>query len=187
MLAEIRDKIRALIADMSHAQSEFFDYTTSPIFTLSCENASSINTVLINGNPLASGETYDFDETTKKVTLTADLNSGDIIEINYNYTKYSEAELTEYIKASLVWISIFSECHDDFEIEEIEIYPTPTNKDEDLIALIASILIKPDYNSYKLPNLTVSYPRTMTKEQRIELLISRYNVGIGQMTVLELD
>lgn len=187
MLAEIKDKIRALISDLSSVQSEVFTYTNSPIFTLTCENASSVNTVLVNGNALSSGETYDFDVNTKKVTLTATLNSGDLIEINYNYTKYSDAELTEYIKASLVWISIFAECCDDFEIESDEIYPTPSNKDEDLIALVASILIQPDYNSYKLPNLTVSYPRTMSKEVRIETLISRYNRGIGQMENIEID
>jgi hypothetical protein len=189
MIAEIKEKIRALITDLATCQSEFFEYENSPIFTLCGTNINSIQKVLINGNELASGETYDFDSATNKITITATLNSGDQIEIAYCYQKYSDTEILEYIRASLVWLSIFSFCSDeDFELEEDnEIYPTPSNKEQDLIALISSILIKPDYESYKLPNLTVSYPRSMTKEERIEKLIIKFKRGLGIVDTIEFE
>lgn len=186
MLSIIRQKIRALIEDFGISKTEPFDYTGSDIFNI-CGKVSSITSVSVNGVELGSGE-YSFDSTTNELTITASLNSGDIILVKYNALKYTDAELDEYIRASLVWISYYSFCaEDDFELENDDIYPTPTNKEEDLIALISSILIKPDYSSYRLPTLTVNYPRTMAKEDRIEKLISLFKRGLGANDVLEWD
>lgn len=186
MLTEIRDKVRALINDIGESQTESFTYSTSNIFELCGNNVTAVTQVLINGQPLASGETYDLDDGV--VTLTATLTAGDVVTITYTAYKYSDTELKEYIKASLVWISIFDDCScEDFEIEDDEIYPTPTNKHEDLIALISSIIIKPDYSQYKLPNLTVTYPKTVSKEERIEMIITRFRRGIGAMDTIEWD
>ncbi|MHA1787849.1 MAG: hypothetical protein ACTSXT_01350 [Candidatus Helarchaeota archaeon] len=184
MLNTLRTKIRALINDISKNDYETFEYSTSTTFKIAQENIT-INSVLLNEVELGSGE-YSFSSDTNKITITADLDSGDNeIEVNYTYYKYSDTELTEYIRASLVWISIFSFCSTDFEIEGNEIYPTPDNKMLDLISLVASILIKPNYNEYRLPNLVVKYPKTMPKEQRIEKLVRRFNSGIGSMDLLE--
>lgn len=180
MLVEIRGKIRALVGDLGSSKPEIFDFTTSNIFTLGCNNVTSIDSVKINGNALVSGETYDFDSATNELTLIATLTSGDQIEIKYTSNKYSDTELDKFIEAGLVYISIFADnTDDDFEIENDEIYPTPDNKEEDLISLISSILIKPDYSSYKLPNVTVTYPRNMSKEERITQLVVRFYRGNG--------
>lgn len=180
MLNEIRGKIRALVGDLGINQPEVFEYTTSNIFTICGNNITSINSVKKNGNDLASGETYDFNSTTNELTLTASLTSGDKIEVNYSSTKYSDTELNGYIEAGLVYISMFADDPDnDFELEDDEIYPTPDNKEEDLISLVASILIKPDYTTYSLPNLTVKYPGNMTKEERIVEMVTRFYKGIG--------
>lgn len=186
MLAEIREKVRALVNDIGESQIESFTYTTSNIFKLCGNNVTAVTQVLVGGNALASGESYTLNG--NEVTVDASLTAGDEVEITYTAYKYSDSELTEYVKASLVWISIFDDTSDeDFEIEDDEIYPTPTNKQEDLIALITSILIKPDYSKYQLPNLTVVYPRTMSKEERIELIITRFRRGIGALDVIEWD
>ena len=186
MLTKIRTKISSLVEDLDKTDFEVFIYTTSSIFTLAEENISNITKVLKNGVELGSGQ-YSYDSTTNKITIIASLTADDKIEVNYTYTKYSDTELDGYIRAALVWISVYSTSDQDFELETTTIEPTPTNREMDLIALVSSILIKPDYSEYRLPNLTVRYPRTMTKEKKIEMLIQKFNMGIGVSDVLEWD
>ena len=187
MLTKVRTKIRALVEDLSKKDFEVFEYTTSSIFTLLEPNISSITGVLKNGSALGSGQ-YSYDSITNKMEILVSLTQGDLIEVDFDFYKYSDTELTEYVRASLVWISVFShESETDYEIENDEIYPTPSNKTLDLISLIGAILIKPDWSSYSLPNMTVKYPRTMPKEDRIEKLIMRFNSGIGVSDILTFD
>ncbi len=186
MITAIREKIKALVEDIPKTDFETFEYTTSAIFTLQEENINTITKILKNGVELGSGD-YSYDATTNKIEITVSLISKDIIEVDYTYNKYSDTELNGYITSALVWISVFSTCSQDFELETNTIEPTPSNREIDLICLIASILIKPDYSEYRLPNLTVKYPRTMTKEKKIELLITKFNSGIGTVGILEWD
>jgi hypothetical protein len=187
MLDSIKTKIRALIEDWTKSDFETFEYSSGDqIFTLSESNIVTIAQVLKNGVTLGSGE-YSYDSTTNKITIVTSLSSGDIIEVDYTYYKYSTTELTEYIRGALVWISIKAYCATDYELEDGEIYPTPDNKTTDLIALVASILIKPDWTEYRLPNLTVVYERRIPKDQKIERLITRFNAGIGVTDILEFD
>ena len=183
MLDKIIEKIRALCEDFSNSGFEVFEYKTVNIFTIAQLNIT-ITEVLLNGNIT---EDYTFDSATNKITITASgLSTEDKIEVDYTFNKYSDSELKEWIKAALVWISIYSYNEGDYEIEANGIYPTPTNETEDLISLISSILIKPDYSEYRLPNLTVKYLKKMTKEERIEKLITRFNRGLGATGLIEL-
>lgn len=187
MLTEIRTKIKALIEDNLKSDVEAFTYSSGDqIFILAEENISSVTKVEKNGVELGSGD-YSFDSTDNELEVTASLSSGDIVTVKYTYTKYSSTELDAYITSALVWISVFSTCEQDFEKEDTDIVPTPSSREMDLIALISSILVNPSWNEYRLPNLTVKYPRTMTKEKRIEVLIEKFNSGIGVLDVLEWD
>jgi len=182
MLNTIRRKVRALIEDFANIKKDFetFEYTTSKIFTLSEPNISSIEKVLRNGTELGSGE-YIYDSTTNKIKIIVSLTQGDIIEVDYIFSKYSDTELNEYIRASLPWISIknnYDKCF-ELETESNGIYPTPSNRESDLIAIITSIIIKPNYSIYRLPNLTVRYPKNMSKEEKIQRIISKFASGIG--------
>jgi len=184
MLSKIKTKIKALVGDFAKNDFEMFTYENDSYFFLTESNINSITRVEKNGNELGSGE-YSFDSDTNKISISVSLTDGDDITVYYNYNKYSDSELLEYIRAALVWISIFSYCSTDYELEDDEIEPTPDNKTTDLISLIASILVKPDYSEYSLPNITVRFPRTMTKEERIQKLISRFNRSIGINDVIE--
>lgn len=186
MLFNIKTKIRSLIPDIAKSDSETFTYNTSAIFTLQESNIIDVSQVDKNGVALSSGE-WSHDLTLSQVTVTESLMSNDIITVYYTFYKYSDTELTEYIRASIVWISYFGYNETDYELETTYISPTPDNKILDLIALIASILIKPDYSEYRLPNLTVKYPRTMCKEDRIEKLVSKFQYGLGVSDVLEFN
>lgn len=189
MLATIRNKIRALIEDLSKSGFEVFTKTSANIFTIAQENIT-LTKVLINGVETSD---YTFDINTNKIEITASgFAEGDIVETDYSYYKYSDTELDEFIRASLVWISVYSDDDKDYELEaessgEEVISPTPNNRTTDLIALISSILIKPDYTSYKLPNVTVIYNGKMPKEDRIEKLIGKFNMGLGVNDIIEFD
>ena len=187
LITELRLKTRALSEDLSKKQTETFAYTSGDkVFTLQEENANSITSITKNGVALESG-TYSFDTDTNELTISATLASGDVIVVKYVYYKYSDSEIDEYIRASLTWISIYSHCDTDFEFELEDIFPTPSSTEEDLISIISSILIRPNYSEYKLPNLTVKYPRTMDKETKIQRLVEKFYIGLGINGILEFD
>ena len=180
----IRAKIRALVEDFGESGFELYAYENSNIFTLAESNISAITKVLRNGAELGTGE-YAYDSTTNKITITLSsgnsFSSGDKVEIDFTYNKYSDSELIKYIIGAIAWMSIFSYGEDDYEVdtEDDSIHPNPSNKTEDLIAIIASILIRPNYSEYRLPNRTVRYPRTMDKEEKIQKIVSRFQMGLG--------
>lgn len=191
MLLEIRTKIRALVSDLTKPDFQVFTYGNSNIFPLSEPNASEVTSVLRNGLSLGSGESYTFDAETKEVTISGvSFSVNDIVQIKFNFTKFSDAELNEFIRASLSWLNIFQtrDDNDDYEIEaeNNEIYPEITKQESDLVALIASILICPDFTSYRLPNVSITYPDRMPKEERIARLITRFNHGIGVGDVIQI-
>ena len=186
MIDKILGKIRALIEDLNKSDTESFTYTNSSVFTLAEENVANIVKVTKNEHELLSGE-YSYYSVTNELTITTSLSDGDIIIVKYSFYKYSESELKEFIRASLIWISVFSYCETDFEYEEDEILPTPDNKTTDLISLIASMLIKPDYNQYSLPNLKVIYNNKLSKEERIEKLIKKFQSSLGICEVIEFN
>ena len=183
MLDEIYGKVRALVGDFGKSSFEIFEYTTVNVFTVAQCNIS-ITSVLINGVITSD---YTFNTANNKITITASgLISGSKIEVDYTYFSYSTSELKEFVRAALAWISFFGGVEKDLEIEDDAIYPTVDNRTEDMIAIIASILIKPNYTEKKLPNLVVKYPRTMTKEKVIEQLITRYMRSNGICGLIEL-
>lgn len=188
MVTNLNEKIRALVQDSPKSGFEIFCYTTSNIFTIAQKNIS-ITKVLLNGQEITD---YTFDATTNKITIEASgLTTSDVIEVNYVYTKYSNTEIAEYIKSALVFISVFSKSDAfNFELEaesggEYSIVPTMDSHTSDLVALVASILIKPNYRSYKLPNISVSYPERWSKEEKIEKLIRKFQMGLGVNCMLK--
>lgn len=186
MITALRIKIKSLVEDTGKQSFETFTYTNSSIFTLSEENITTILKVLKNGAELGTAE-FSYDSDTNKIEIIASLVQNDIIEVDYTFSKYSDTELDGYIVSALVWISIYGDGYcKDFELEDDEIYPTPSNTDIDLICLVASIIIKPDWNSYVLPNVRVTYNNRLSKEEKIEKLITRFYRGLGVTKLLEL-
>ena len=184
-VTKLRTRLRALIEDLSKKDTETFTYESGDtVFTLQEENINTVTSVTKNGVVLGSGD-YTFDSDTNELTISVALSANDIIIVKYTYYKYSDTELDEYMRASIVWLSIFDVSENDYEMEDDDIYPEPDGRTNDLIALIASILIKPDWTEYKLPNLTVRYNGRIPKEDRIEKLINRFTLGIGVNDVLE--
>jgi hypothetical protein len=187
MLELIRPKVRALIQDFGSSGFESFVYRNTATFTLAEENINAITKVFLNGTELGTGE-YSFDSSTNRITISVTgLSNSDIIQVYYTYYKYSDNEIKEYVRGALVWITYGAYKETDYELEEDDVYPTPDNRTIDLIALITAILIKPDYNTYRLPTVTVVYGGRMPKDDKIEKLVSKFYYGIGISGVIEFD
>ena len=189
MTDKIIEKIRSLIEDFGKADFHIFSYTNSNTFSLPEPNITSITNVLINGNPLQSGESYDYDEVNNQITIDGvDFTTSHKIEVDYIFNEYSDSNIKKFITASLVWLSIFGSCAQDYEFEDDDIYPSPDNKTCDLIAIISSILIKPDYHEYRLKDsLVVKCPQKIPKEDKIEQLIEKFNTGVGAVGLIEIE
>jgi len=188
LITELRRKTRALCSDFSKKGVETFTYSSGDkVFTLQEEYPTDITSVTVDGVALGSGE-YSYDTDTNELDISGSgiVSSGDIIVVKYTYYKYSNSEIDEYIRGALAWISLTAYCESDFEFEDDDVYPTPNSKEEDLIAIISAILIKPNYSEYKLPNITVKYPRTMDKETKIQRIIEKFYRGLGIDGILEL-
>jgi len=193
MFSSVLTKIRAITEDWLLTGTQTFTYTTSLIFTLDELNATAVNDLTIGGAALDSGETYSYSATTHKVTVVgATPTAGDEVEVNYSYyNKNSNTVLAEYVRAALVYISIYSECQ-DYELETDgegvnNFEPTPSNKQLDMIALVAGILINPNWSEYRLPNITIKYPRTQTKETKIRKLILHLQSWDGHTELIKME
>ncbi len=174
-LDTLYQKIRALINDHKSKGVELFEYKNSPTFIIAQNNIEIIKTTnKETGQELSKSFNEESNELTLSLESAEEVSFGDKIEVSFNFYNYSNNELKEYIRASFVWLNIYSSECNKYEVEDNDIYPTPNDDTLDLIAIIASIIIKPNYSEYKTSNHTVRYPRTMTKEDKIEQLIKRY-------------
>ena len=187
---KIKLKIRSLTEDSSKSDIQAHTVTDdaeSVSFIMIEPRILAITEVQINESDLGSGQSYAYNSATNKITVTATLVATDIITVYFTYYKTnSDDSIIGYIRSALCWISYCD--YRDFEISEDEdlIYPTPENKEEDLIALIASILINPNYSRYSLPNRTVVYPRTMDKNEKIKQLVYEFDKTDGYFSLLEI-
>ena len=181
--SEITTLVRQIIRDFSHTQApgDTFTYSSSSVFTLTESNPITISNVLHNDSELGSGE-YSFDSDTNKITISASLTSGDTIEIQYTYyPDYSDTEIENYIKATLIHLSI--NHYYTLEIDGSgDIYPEITEQEKNLIAFLAATLIEPNNESYALPDLRVSVPNNLPTDELIRRAIANFkHEGRGYM------
>jgi len=186
----IRNIIRVLIEDNGKSSYEVFEYTSVSTFTIAQTNIT-ITKVYNNGVELTSSQ-YAFDDITNKITIydlsPNGLVSGDKIEVDYTYYEYSIEELNKSIEAALSYLNLYSYSSENFyEVSGDEIVPIPSSMTGNLIAIIVSILINPDNNSYRLANISIQYNGRMSKEKRIEQMITKFKAGLGVNDIITWD
>lgn len=180
--ADIQTKVRDLVEDFSKSIIDVFTYSTSSVFTLSEENPIAVSDVSVNDIPTSN---YTYNATTKKVTITDSLTSGDSVKITYTYySKYSVAEIQGYIKAAITQINI-----NDYGFWKLgsndEIYPTPSAQEESLIAMVASIIAEPNNSSYSLPDVKVTVPKSLPTRDLVRKTINLFKRPSGAAGVFE--
>jgi hypothetical protein len=172
-MTNIRAKIRNLLGDNSASGSDIFTYGTSAVFSLSEANILSV--VDVYRNDVASGVTHSYNSTTKKVTVTSSLTAGDTVQVDYTYyPNYSNNELTAYAQAALIHLSINNYFNFTYDSTNDQIYPIPEEKEENLIALVAGLLIDPGNRTIRLPDVTIGVPNDLPTDQKISRAIAMY-------------
>ena len=173
-------KIRDLIQDNLETQIDEFQYTISKVFTLTQANVSVSSIQVYKNGILVSSSNYTFDATTNKLTFAADytLVIGDNIEINYScYLKYSDTELEGFVRAAFTYLAVNK--YKTYTNRCGAVFPTPTESENYLIALIAAILIQGDVASYRTPEISITFNNTDSKEKKIRNLIAQFAKTFG--------
>ena len=180
-MQNIITKIRAIIEDNEESCSDIFTYLTtgaSKIFTLTRKNPDSSTVLVYKNGILWANTNYSFNSINNKLTITGTLVAGDTLEITYiAYLKYSNTLLKKYIKAALSYIS--KEHYKDFKVSSDSIFPTPTEAEENMIALICAVLINKSIRIYRTPELTIEFIEKETIEEKIEKIVLGFKRSLG--------
>jgi hypothetical protein len=179
-------KVRALAGDDYSPDSVVFEFTSDLTFTLpnASVQSSSIK-VYINGTLIenTSGDTkYTFDEVTSKLTFEDEsglLSAGDVIEIYFNcYRSWTDNEVIQYIHSAIIRLS--TEKYTTFVLkDDLTVFPTPVETDENLISLIASILMEGNLSSYRTNEVNITYSKDEDNESRIKRTIRQWKQTYG--------
>lgn len=182
-MEKIIAKIRNLIDDnLKSCPPDIFSYDAINVFTLSTPNiVESSLKVYVDGILLVNStgdEKYSFDSTVNKLTIIETISAGDIVECYYSaYSKYSDKALIAYIRSALVRISI--ERYKTFSEAEEEITPTPTETEENMIALVASILMQKPMTSYKTAEITINFSEKFSSDEKIQYAVGQFVKSMG--------
>jgi len=161
-ISDIEIKVRQLVDDNIRTQSpgDVFTYGSSTTWTLTEENVIAITDVYRNGVALTGGD-YTFDSSTNKITIITSLTTGDSIEVQYTfYCNFSATEIENYIRGAVTHIAL-----NNYQCWEVDtddnFFPDISNSEKNLIAIVTSILMKPDNISYRLPDIGINVPNSM--------------------------
>jgi hypothetical protein len=188
-MTEILLKERSLIQDSLKTDGRdvftFESSTSSKIFTLSESNVSAATVLVYKNGVLWAGTNYSYSVVTGKITVTGTLVVGDSLEVDYSYyQKYSDTELQGFTRAAISYLSV--EQYKCFAVKPPDlIFPTPSEAEENLIAIIASILIKGDVISYRTPELTINFERGDSKEIKIKKVIRQFKKTYGCLIYID--
>jgi len=190
-MTTIIEKLRNLIQDSLITTGRdvftFESITSSKIFTLTEANVSAATIIVLKNGVVWAGTNYSYSTTTGKITVTGTLTAGDSLEVDYSYyAKYSDTELQGQIKSAISYLAV--EKYGTFAIKSDNvIFPTPNESEENLIAIVAAILIKGDVVGYRTPELTISFERGDSKEKKIKKFIRQYKKTYGCLTYIKMD
>jgi len=173
-----RNLLRYAIGDiLKVCPPDCFTYTTSASFPLTEPNIDSTTIVVYKNGSVYSASNYTYSSTTGRITISG-LTAGDALEIYYSaYRKYSDTELNGYIRNALSWISSlqykdFSVGSGDVILDSDEV--SPTVKEYNLIALVATVLIDGRIKSYKTNEITIQFSNNESIDIRIAKLVEAH-------------
>jgi hypothetical protein len=172
-------KIRDLTHDLASPIRDVFQYTTSAVFTLSEANVIASSIVAYKNGTLYASSNYSYNSSTGKITVTGSLVSGNTLEFDYQaYIKYSDTEIKSYIRQALIYLT--AERYNTFVAKSDDtIFPTPSEAEEGLISLIATLLFDCTISSYRTPEFTVTLERDISRPMQIKRVIAQFRKSNG--------
>lgn len=196
--ASIITLIRGLIKDLLNSEGrDAFEYDADSSFKLS-ESRVSSSTIKVyqNGSELPSTE-WVYNSDTNKVTITFvssgySLTSGDSIIITYSfYEKYSDTEITSYIKSNLVRFTQKRYKKRFYMNDSNEVVTdngeNPTREEGDLIAIITSIDIDPQNIDIRTRDFSLSATENKSKSELINDVFAQADRGYISLDFLEIE
>jgi hypothetical protein len=192
-MEKIVEKVRNLVDDLLNAagrqEFDFLSISSSKVFTLSESNVTASTVKVYKNGSLWSTDNYTFDSATNQIIVEEEsgeeLEVGDTLLVIFSfYKKYSDTEIEAYIKAAIICLSV--EQYKTFTISESDlIFPTPTEIEENLIAVVASILMQGGIQQYRTPELSITFQDSDSKEVRITKLIKKYKKTYGILEYID--
>lgn len=189
--------IRGLIKDLLNTNGRnVFQYDTDSSFKLDSNNISS-STILVylNGTLLDSAD-WAYNSSTNKVTITpvtsgVSLTKGDNIIITFSfYEKYSDTELTGYIKSNLVWFTKYQYKKTFYMNSSDEVATSngenPTEEEGNVIAMVTSVDIDPQNVRIQIVgDFSVTPVENKTKSEQILDIFANFGKCYGVVDFLE--
>jgi hypothetical protein len=161
------------LGDNSTSGSYITTYETSNVFTLDESNVIAITDVYVND--ASSGVTHSYSSTSNKVTISSSLTAGATIQIDYTYyPNYSNTELTGYIQAALINLSLNNYYTFKYDSTTDAIYPEPSDQQRNLIAVVTSLIIDKPINALRLSDITINFPSDEPLDAKISRAISHF-------------
>lgn len=185
-MTEILVKLRDLIGDGYRYTSESQEYLGgAKIFTLQQVNIDTTSLKVYKNGALYADSNYTYDSTTSKVTVTGTLATGDNLEFTYNaYEKYSDTELIAYIRSAFYYLSAEKYTTFTSKVGNV-IFPTPTESEECLIAIVAAILVKGAVRQYKTPEFTITFEEGMSIDKKIKQAVKQFSKAYGHLDYID--
>ena len=190
MSPDLKIKLRNLIKDNLVSRSYDYVFYTSRIFRLVDANVVE-GSLSIEKNGVEWNDTgnYDYDATRNKITISSEtgiIDSGATLRISYNcYEKYSDEELETYLKNAMYYLSVYGYTTFDLETGDT-ISPTPTTAEENLIVMVAGILMKGSIRSYRTPEFTINFANDDSPEEKIKKLLFNFDKTFASFVYIDL-
>ena len=194
--ASIILNIRGLIKDTLKADGRnIFEYDADNKFKLGREFVSSSTINVYKNGSLVDTQDWAFDSDTNYVTITfissgQSLTKGDTILITFSYyAKYSDSEITLYIKSNLLRFVEYR-YNKTFYMSSSDTIVTsngvnPTLEEGNIIGLITAIDIDPQNVNIRLPDFTISAEQNLSKEEQIQNVMTRFMRSFGTIDFIE--
>ena len=184
--------VRSLLKDrLNITGRDSFIYDGDSNFTLS-EDFPSASTIQVykNGTQMLSGYTYN--ASTNIITITASLSTNDIILIKYSFfDKYSDAEIVDYIEASLAYFAQFG-YRKLFKMNDVRDMVltidgvNPIARECYEIAIITALTIDSENIDIRTKDFSINGTNTgLTKVQLIEDSFMKFTSWAGEITFEE--
>ena len=191
--ASIITIIRGLIKDLSKSNGRnSFVYKSDASFKLDNDRVSSSTIIVyVNGTDITDSN-WGFDPDTNKVTITSSLTVDDDIMITFDYfEKYSDTELTSYIKSNLARFTQYRYKKRFYMNSSDEIVTdngaNPTRSEGDLIAIITSIDIDPQNINISTRDFNISATEKKSKSELMHDTFAQFNKAYISLDFLEIE
>lgn len=187
-MTTIITKIRNLIQDdLQTGCQDLFTYYTSNIFELSEKNIDATSILVYVNGVLKAASNYTYDSSTRTITYTGSLVSGNNILVKYSaYLKYSDTELRSFALSAITRISVAQyktfKCKSDNYL-----FPTPTESEMNLIALIAALLIGGDISQWRSPEISISFQDNISVDKKIINILRQFKKSYGILSFVKYD